>query len=82
MARRKNALGALFFGLVVIGCIIGLIGTVLDSFGEVKSIILIVLVIGGVAFLQYVQKKKRIQYLLDKYGDEQIVERIMNKNFW
>jgi hypothetical protein len=72
-----------FLGIViVIAGIAWIISKILDAVGPVTPIVFIVIIIAVAMWLKHAQKQKRIQYLFDKYGDEQIVQRIMNRKFW
>jgi hypothetical protein len=84
MARRKNSkLESAFISLaVVIGGIGWIIGKVLDTVGAVFPIVVIGLIIAGVVWFKHSQKQKRIEHLLDKYGDEAVVDRIMRRIPW
>jgi hypothetical protein len=84
MARRKsNKLQSAFIGLaILVGGIVWIISKVLDSVGLVISIVAVSLVIVAVIWFRYSQKQKRIEYLLDKYRDEEAVDRIMRRILW
>lgn len=83
MARRRNKAGRGFLGVAIATIVIALIvGKVLDRVGVTTAIVIFVLVIAGPIWYKHAQRQKRIQYLLDKYGDEQIVNRILHRQFW
>jgi hypothetical protein len=83
MARGRSKSGNALLGIVVvIAVILWIIGRVLDSVGVVTPIVIFVLIIAGVVWYKHAQRQKRILYLLDKYGDEQIVNHILQQHFW
>lgn len=83
MARRRNKAGEAVFGaLVVLGSIAWLIAKALDAVGAVAVFGVFFLLPVVFVFIKYVQKQKRLQYLRDKYRNEEIVQRIMNRLFW
>jgi hypothetical protein len=83
MARRKSKLNDAFLGIaIVIAGIAWAVGKVLDMVGVATPIVIIALVIVAFVWFKYAQRKKRIEYLLDKYGDEDIVNRIMQGHYW
>jgi len=83
MARRGSKLEGAFLGIViVIAGIAWIVGKVLDSVRVATPIIIFVVIIAGVVWYKHAQRQKRIQYLLDKYGDEQIVNQILRRHFW
>jgi hypothetical protein len=79
MARRKKSkVESLFLGVALVVAIIGwIIEKILDSIGMVAPIAVIVLIVAGVICFKYAGRQKRIRYLLDKYGNQEIVDRIL-----
>lgn len=67
--------------LVVLGVGWG-ISKAMDTVGPVVPVIAIVVVIVAVVGYKRWQRQKRIEYLLDKYGDEAAVDRIMRRILW
>ena len=83
MARRKSKLESLFLVIVILIAAVGWIfSKILDAVGPVTPIALVVVLVAVVMWFKHVQRQKRIELLLDRYGDEQIVQRIMNRHFW
>lgn len=84
MARQKSRkLENAFIGLaIVIGAIAWIISTVVKAVGTVFPVVVVVLLIAGAIWFRHAQRQKRIEYLLDKYGDQSIVQGIMNRKFW
>lgn len=84
MARRKNSTveGALIGVLIVFGGIFWISSKVLDEVGPVVPIVAVVAGIAGIIWYKHAQRQKRIQYLLTKYGDPLLVDRIMRRELW
>lgn len=83
MARRKNASVGVFIGATVIICVLGIARTAADAAGSAILVAAIaLLILAGVIWLKRMRRQKRIESLLDKYGNELVVERIMSRNFW
>jgi hypothetical protein len=53
-----------------------------NSSSDFSPLIVLVILIAGVVWFSYYRRQKRIKYLMDKYGDEAIVQRILGGNFW
>ena len=58
------------------------ISKLLDTVGLVMPLLIILLAIAAIICHKIIRRKRRIQLLLDKYGNEEIVQRIMNQHFW
>lgn len=84
MARRKsNNMESAFVAFVVVVAIVAWsVSKVLDTVGPIVLILAIVLGIAAVVWFKHVQRQKRIQLLLGKYGDQEIVDRIMRGGLW
>lgn len=83
MARRKNRLDNATVGVLIVIAGIGwAISKVLDTVGMIMPLVIIVLAIAAVIWFKHARRQKRIEYLLDKYGNEEIVQRIMLRHFW
>ncbi len=83
MARRKSkAEGVLILGLIVVAAPIYLAIKIVETVGWIFPILLIAG--AGVAFYLYRKKKAkdRLDYLLGKYKDEEVVSRILGGYFW
>ena len=83
MARRGAKLEIKLWGLLLIVVLIGwVIATALDSVGTGNAVAFLIICICGIVLWKVVQRQRRLEYLRDKYGDEEIVQRIMNRRFW
>jgi hypothetical protein len=84
MTRRKGRSDPtpLIGVVILLAGIVWLFGKIRDSldFGVVVAII--VLVSAGIIWLAHWQRQKRIQYLRQKYGDEETVRRILRRVLW
>ena len=77
---KKQSEGVGYLILIVI--VIGLIAKFFESVGVVVPAILLV---AGIALYIYVKKqneKKRYEYLMNKYNNEEIVEDIIKETIW
>ena len=83
MARRGAKLENKLWGLFLIVVLIGwLIATVLSSVGTGNAVAFLIICVGRVVLWKVVQRQRRLEFLRDKYGDEEVVRRIMNRHFW
>lgn len=83
MARRKNNFESAVWGLLILIAAAGwAISKLLDTVGLVMPLLIILLAIAAIICHKIIRRKRRIQLLLDKYGNEEIVQRIMNRHFW
>ena len=83
MARRKNKFETAVWGLLILIAGVGwAISKLLDTVGIVMPLLVILLAIAATICHKIIRRKRRIQFLLDKYGNEEIVQRIMNRHFW
>lgn len=80
--RRTKGQGALIGIAVVGGLFVWLFTTIRDSIGFVLPIVVIVGVIVLTILYNAHKKKKKLQYLTDKYGDPAIADHIYNHRFW
>lgn len=83
MARRgSKAEGALIIFLLAIGIPIYVVGRIVESIGWIIPIVIVAGAI--VAFFAYRQRKTkaRLQYLQQKYADDEIVRKILDGYFW
>jgi len=53
-----------------------------ESVGWVSIVAIVASVIGLIIFVRAVQKKKRRNFLMAKYKDEDLVRALMNRSFW
>lgn len=81
MARRKTKFEAPF-GILMVLALIWLGGRVLDSVGVVTPVAILLLLVAGFVWFKYRKKMKRIEYLRDRYGDEEVVQRILQQTPW
>ena len=67
---------------VIIGLIAAGASKIFETFGYIipVAVFLLVMILG--ALFQEMKKKKRLEYLRGKYGDEKIVQLIFKGNFW
>jgi hypothetical protein len=83
MAKRMTKSQGQGLGLlVVLGLLVAGAKAVYDNFGFLIPIIFVILVIAGMVWLAVNQRKKRIEYLRQKYGNEEIVQLILQHRFW
>lgn len=81
MRRRKTRPGDLLMGaLLVIGVIV--IAAADNSMGAGGLLAVVILAAAGIVFFKYAQRQRRLEYLRDKYTDEEIVQRIMRRGMW
>ena len=83
--RKKdvNAVGTIL--LIVIGGIVAAFQALNEALGQTGWLFVIVgiiVLIGVSIWANERSKQQRRQALLEKYGDPEIVDAIMNKNFW
>jgi uncharacterized membrane protein len=83
MARRLRKSESEALGILIV---LGVIAVGIVKFFEAVGFVLPILVVGSIiaviVALRQVSKKQRIEYLRTKYGDEEIVQRIMNRTIW
>jgi hypothetical protein len=83
MAKRVTKNQALvFFVLLVFAAIFAGIKSATDAVGPFIPLISLVAVIGAFVWYRSDQRKKRVARLRNKYRDEAIVERIVQRCFW
>ena len=83
VARRKNKIETAVWGLLILIAAVGwVISKLLDTVGIVMPLLVILLAFAAIISHKAIRRKRRIQFLLDKYGNEEIVQRIMNQHFW
>ena len=83
MARRRSkAEGLLILGLIAVAIPIYVAVKIVETVGGIFPVFLIVG--AGVAFYLYQKKKAkdRLDYLVGKYKDEEVVRRILGGYFW
>lgn len=83
MAKRSSkGEGTLIALLVIVGIPIYLVSKVVESVGWVTPVLIIV----GIVIANFLYKRKkhndRVRYLMNKYNDQEVVDRIMNGYFW
>jgi type II secretory pathway component PulF len=83
MARRvTKAESSLILLLIAIGVPMFLIVEFFETFGFFVPIIVIIGIVIVVVVMRTAARKKRVSYLLAKYCDQQIVDRVMSKTIW
>lgn len=83
MARRSSkGEGALIALLLIVGIPIYLVSKLVESVGWVTPVLIIV----GIVIANFLYKRKkhndRVRYLMEKYNDQEVVDRIMDGYFW
>jgi high-affinity Fe2+/Pb2+ permease len=70
-------------GFVIVIALVGLaISKTLDATGVVAPVIIFGVLILGIVWYKHSQRQKRMAYLRGKYGDERVVEMILQRRFW
>lgn len=84
MSRRKsNGQSVAGFGILILAAVVFAVGSVLlHAIGPVACVIVVVGTIAGVIWYKAHRRAVRIAYLRNKYGDEEIVQRILRRNYW
>lgn len=83
MTRRLKKAENTLLGLVIIIALIGwIISKTLDATGIVAPVVIFGALIVGIVWYKHSQRQKRIAYLRGKYGDERVVEMILQRRFW
>jgi len=54
----------------------------IESVGFVVPAVVLAVIIGAVWLHKVVKKERRLSYLREKYGDEEIAQNMMNQNIW
>jgi uncharacterized membrane protein YeaQ/YmgE (transglycosylase-associated protein family) len=86
MPRQKKGLDA---GTVVLGILCVIVFAIVKAFTSVRDSLglptVITLIVGAVVLViwwKVAAKRKKISYLMSKYGDPQIVAHIYNHQYW
>ncbi|SRR6266436_6189075 len=75
---EASALGVLIaLGLILLGA-----NAIYEAMGLVVPLIILIAIIVATVWYAAYQKKKRLEYLRGKYGDEAIVQLIVQHKFW
>ncbi|WP_216850154.1 hypothetical protein [Granulicella sp. L46] len=85
MARRRNqdkALGALLALGLIIGIPLWIIREASDAVGPLAVVAILIGLAVGFLLLRIRARAARRAQLLEKYGDENVVELIMKRSFW
>ena len=83
MARRKNKNeSALLALLIIVGLPVWIVSKITYSIGTGAFIACIVVMLVAVIFYFIRKRSARLAYLRAKYGDETIVQRIMDQKLW
>jgi hypothetical protein len=80
MARRRG--NKIDPSVIVAGFLILAIAGVVNALGANGTVALLIVLVGGIVLFKFVKHQRRLDYLRTKYGDEDIVERIMRRRFW
>lgn len=86
MPRRKKGLEAAGLGLLlVLGLVVMAVQGIIHATDSPEGWMFILLIVGMI-FLVFVlkaaAKRKKLEYLTDKYGNAQIADNIFNHRFW
>jgi F0F1-type ATP synthase assembly protein I len=81
---RKSSKGesTLIALLLIVGIPIWLVSKVVESVGWVTPVVLIVGFIVAVAMYKRKKHNDRVRYLMDKYNNQEVVDRIIGGYFW
>jgi hypothetical protein len=82
MARRSKTQSTAFGALIIVALIIGGIAKLFDEIGVAIPLLVVAAAIGLFIWHKLNQQAKRLQFLRAKYGDEEIVQRILKHKFW
>lgn len=86
MPRRKKGLDAAGLGLlIVLGMIALAIQAIVHATESPEGWVLILLIIGAIILvfvLKAAAKRRKLEYLMGKYGDQQIVALIYSHRYW
>jgi hypothetical protein len=86
MPRQKRGLdaGTVMLGIlcVIVFAIVKAFTSARDSLGLPTVIVLIVGAVVLVIWLKVAAKRKKLSYLMSKYGDPQMVAHIYNHQYW
>jgi uncharacterized membrane protein len=86
MAKRKGTLEAAVLFVILLSVLGWVIGKILGGFGVVMLMVSFVAIVTAfvAVFIWFKndQRQKRIKALQERYGDGQIVRRIVEKEFW
>lgn len=83
MARKSSkGEGTLIVLLLIVGIPIWLISKAVESVGWITPIVLIIGFIVAVVLYKRKQHNDRVRYLMGKYNDQEIVDRIIGGYFW
>jgi hypothetical protein len=67
---------------IVLGLILLRANAIYEAMGLVVPLIILIAMIVAIVWCAVYQKKKRLEYLPGKYGDEAIVQLIVQHKFW
>jgi hypothetical protein len=83
MTRRLKKAENTLLGFVIVVALIGwAISKTLDATGLVVPVVIFSVLVLGIVWYKHDQRQKRIVYLRTKYGDERVVEWILQRRFW
>lgn len=76
--KQTEALGL----LVIVGAVFVGIGKVFEMTGYLLPILAFIGAIGMYILFKYMKRQQRLEYLRNKYRNEELVQRIFNGYFW
>ncbi len=83
MARRRGGIENGLLGLLFLIALVGaLLENAVNAVGAGNAIAFLCLFIGGIALWKFARHRQRLTYLREKYGDEEVVQRIMRRVMW
>lgn len=83
MARWKSKNESALIALaIIVGLPIWIISKITDSIGAGAFAVIIVVILAAFVFYLIQKRAARLAYLRTKYGDEIIVQKIMQRRFW
>ena len=86
MSRQKNSIDSGTMGLLIIVGILWAVGTaIVNALRSPDGWVLIAIVAGAIILiimLKAAARKRKLEYLMGKYGDETIVANIYHHRFW
>src|SRR5262245_29009052 len=83
MSKRMTKAQSTALGLLLIVGLIGVgISMIFETFGLVLPLVACAAVIVLIIWSNNSRRKKRLEYLRSKYGNEEIVKMILRRQFW
>lgn len=82
MARRVAGIDLFSPEVIAVAAVMFIAVTLVRMAGIVAPLFFVLLVGGAFFFFKHKQRQRRLEYLLRKYGDEDVVQLIMRREFW